>query len=78
MRYRAIVPAFVLTAALTVTGCGTDDTADTYDDTLPPATETTTPAATTPGAYDGGMTADTAWGADTLGTGMGMDTTPGM
>jgi hypothetical protein len=77
MRYRAFVPAFVLTAALTVTGCGTDDRTDTYD-TLPPATETTTPGTvgtdptmtTTPGAYDPaqpGMTTDTAWGADTVG-----------
>ncbi len=78
MRFRAIVPAFALTAALAVTGCGTDDRTDAYD-TVPPATETTTPGAvgtdptmtTTPGAYDPaqpGMTTDTAWGADTLGT----------
>ncbi len=79
MRYRSIVPAFVLTAGLTLSGCGTDDTAGTYD-TVPPATETTTPGAvgtdpamTTPGAYDPaapGMTTDTAmWGADTVGVG---------
>ncbi|CAN5775209.1 hypothetical protein BH23GEM6_BH23GEM6_21140 [soil metagenome] len=76
MRYRSIAPAFALTAALVVTGCGRDDTAGTYD-TVSPATETTTPGAagTAPGSYDPamqpGMTTDTAWGADTVGAGAG-------
>ena len=72
MRYRAIIPAFLVGAVVTLTGCPGDRT----DDTVPPATETTPPAtdptlqpgmtdpATTPG-----MTADTPWvtGTDTPG-----------
>jgi hypothetical protein len=71
MRYRTLFPSLVLGAALTMTGCGTDDTVGEYD-TVPPATETTTPGmttdpATTPGVYDD-MTTDTAtWGVDTAG-----------
>jgi serine protease len=91
MRYRSIAPAFALSAALVVSGCGPDDTAGTYD-TVPPATETTapgaagttpgmtTPGTTAPGTYDPamqpGMTADTAWGADTVGVGATGTTPP--
>jgi|GEM_PF-5964403 len=80
MKFRLIAPAFALSAALVVTGCGPDDRAGTYD-TVPPATETTTPGAVgapgtaAPGTYDPamqpGMTTDTAWGADTVGVGAG-------
>jgi hypothetical protein len=64
MRYRAIVPAFLVGAVVSLTGCPGDQTYDTP----PPATETapmTTDPAMQPGMTDPamhpGMTTDTAW-----------------